>query len=408
MIVADARALGGPRSDPVEFAPESRPRRRLRWMFQALLGVVVLLAGFNYAINPYGAWRLHLISPIFRYSNRQRLVVPYLIRVAQPQTVLFGDSRTALGFPIPQYERDQVLNAGLFGGRISEIIELIDAALKNPRLKLIVWQVDFVLFNASQENVVDPLTMGRLKEPYHHIVGDTLLSLDALDDSQAMFARARRGEVELGPAWRAAVPWPPDLIRAGDDSRSQYLGSQLETTKFLATYATHLYSPYQPSERQFDALRASVEKVRRAGVAIILFSPPVHLAELEMLRQSGAWDDFMRWKREMAGVQPYLDFSGYNEIARADSMYIDPLHFGASIGYAIMRRVMNLDCSRCGLAGALVASSQTRWDPASADVNRAAQTRAMQIATQAPSFYSKAAAAARLDLAARNRTGANF
>lgn len=408
MTAAEARAAAAPLLNAVRLAPELRLRRRLRRMFQALLAVVVLLAGFNYAVNPYGAWRLHLISPIFRYSNRQRLVVPYLIRVAQPQIVLLGDSRTALGFPIPQYERDQVLNAGLFGGRISESIQLINTALKNPRLKLIVWEVDFVLFNASQENVVDPLTMERLNQPYHHIVGDTLLSLDALDDSQAMFARARRGEVELGPAWRASVPWPPDLIRAFDLSRSQYLGSQAETAKFLATYGTHLYSPYHPSERQFDALRASVDQVRRAGVAIVLFSPPIHLAELEMLRQSGVWDDFMRWKRELAGVQPYLDFSGYNQIARADSMYIDPLHFGAAVGYAIMRRVMKLDCSQCGPAGALVAASETAWDPKSADANCAAQTRAMQIATRVPSLYSKAAAVARSGRSAQDRGVANF
>ena len=108
MSVAEARATKDSRLDSGQLAPELRLRRRLRWMFQALLAVVVLLAGFNYAVNPYGAWRLHLISPIFRYSNRQRLVVPYLIRVAQPQIVLLGDSRTALGFPIPQYERDQV------------------------------------------------------------------------------------------------------------------------------------------------------------------------------------------------------------------------------------------------------------------------------------------------------------
>jgi len=408
MSVAEARATKDSRLDSGQLAPELRLRRRLRWMFQALLAVVVLLAGFNYAVNPYGAWRLRLISPIFRYSNRQRLVVPYLIRVAQPQIVLLGDSRTALGFPIPQYERDQVLNAGLFGGRISETVQLINAALRNPRLKLIVWEADFVLFNASQDNVVDPLTMERLNQPYHHIVGDTLLSLDALDDSQAMFARARRGELELGPAWRASVPWPPDLIRAFDLSQSRYLGSQLETSKFLATYGAHLYSPYRPSERQFDALRASVDQVRRAGVAIILFSPPIHMAELEMLRQSGAWDDFMRWKRELAGVQPYLDFSGYNEIARADSMYIDPLHFGASIGYAIMRRVMKLDCSRCGPAGALVAASETGWDPGSADANCAAQTRAMRDATRVPSVYSKAAALARSGRSAQEGGVANF
>jgi hypothetical protein len=408
MIVADDRIVKAPASDPVEFAPDVPLRRRLRRMFQALLLVVAGLAGFNYAINPYGAWRAHLVNPIFRYSNRQRLVVPYLIRVAQPEVVLFGDSRTALGFPIPQYERDKVLNAAMFGGRISEIVELIDVALENPRLKVIVWEVDFVLFNASQENVVDPTTMARLNQPWHHIVGDTLLSLDALDDSNAMFARARQGEVALAPTWRASVPWPPTLIRAGDDSRAQHLGSELEITEFLATYGAHLYRPYHPSESQFATLRATIERVRRTGVSIILFAPPIHLAELELLRQSGAWDEFMRWKREMATVQPYLDFSGYNEIARADSMYIDPLHFGSSVGYAIMRRLMNLDCGQCGPAAALVESSHTQWDIAKADANIAAQTRAMQIATGARSIYAKAAAAALSDLSARNRAASNF
>ena len=90
--------------------------RRLRLMFgltALLLGIAI---GFNYLVDPYGAWGNRLVHPIFRQIKRERLATPYFVWTAQPRVLLIGSSRMLMGIRIDQGERDGAYHQGTVWG----------------------------------------------------------------------------------------------------------------------------------------------------------------------------------------------------------------------------------------------------------------------------------------------------
>ena len=95
--------------------------RRIRLAIAGVIGSLGLAAAVNYLVNPYGAWRIELFNPIFRNILDERVAVPYMIRTAEPQTLLIGDSRVRWGMGIEQGERYGVMNAAMLGATLNEM-----------------------------------------------------------------------------------------------------------------------------------------------------------------------------------------------------------------------------------------------------------------------------------------------
>ena len=370
--------------------------RRLRAMFIALAIVVLGVVGINYAINPFGAWPYQLLNPIYRSTDRTRVAIPYLIRSLEPRVLILGDSRAELGIPISQGGRDGFFNAAMLGARLNEVSALLEPALRNPRLRIIIWQLDFSPFGKRSESVYDAPTLARLTHPQGRIGSDTLLSIDALGDSINMIERGARGIGALPVYAVAPLPWPQDTIRRelAESSPMPFFGSDANVMLYLSGLAASLYQPFEYSARQVDLFRGIVAKIRRAGVELVIFLPPMSEYELETIRLAGKWDDFMHVKASVATIAPYTDFSGYNALARADSMYRDPLHFKPALGWAIMRRLLDSDCSECGPVAALLSESANSWDSHNLALNLMAAQLKMAAATRIPSKYSATAAMA--------------
>ena len=64
---------------------------------------------------------------------------------------------------------------------------------------------------------------------------------------------------------------------------------------------------------------------------MIPFVPPFSEYELELIRQGGQWETFQNFKRQLASVAPFWDFSGYNEIAR--TILFTPTYVAITKGY---------------------------------------------------------------------------
>ena len=162
----------------------------------ALVAVGILV---NYLLNPYGAWRTALIDPFFRKVEHERVVTPYLLRTSAPATLLLGSSRVLLGMRVEQGERDDVMNGALTAATIPQLAAIVDLALeRNPRLKRIVWGVDFFTFDTVW-NHVDRSFNQRVAGDRAVKVEDTLLSLEALGDGRELWNRSRRGIGKLPP-----------------------------------------------------------------------------------------------------------------------------------------------------------------------------------------------------------------
>jgi hypothetical protein len=376
--------------------------RRIALMF-ALTGALVAAAvAFNYLANPYGAWPTRLIDPMFRRIDQERTVTPYLLRSERPATILLGSSRVLMGMRIEQGCRDGFLNAALSAATIAQLKSELDVALANPALRRIVWGVDFFSFDQRWLKS-DPDFERRIAGSREELVTDTLLSLSAFEDGYDFLRRAMRGAKKLSPEARAPVPWPDgflcDRLNAPDRRGLQATGTaeiETELAQDLPDYARYRFAP-----ATMDLFRAAIERARARGIEVILFIPPMSRYELELIRQSGRWDAFEDFKRRLAAVGEFWDFSGYNDMSRADAFFMHVMHFKTPVGALMLRMMLGDGLARdCSPAVEVVKRSAMRVDDASVQDAIALQDQSMRAATESESRYSRLAAAA---LARRSR-----
>lgn len=370
--------------------------RRIVLMLALAAALVATGAALNYLLNPYGAWRTTLIDPVFRKVEHERVVTPYLLRTTAPVTLLLGSSRVLMGMRIEQGERDDVMNGALTAATIPQLTAIAELALeRDPRLKRIIWGVDFFTFDAAWDHV-DRSFNQRVAGDRSLKVEDTLLSIQALDDGREMWNRARGGIAKLPPMMIEPVPWPMDFVceqyRVGSAEGLNHSSATEVATELLQDLPD--YSAYEFSPALLALFRSTVERSRRRGVEVVMFIPPMSQYELELIRQGGQWHTFQNFKRSLAAIGPVWDFSGYNAMARDDAMFMHVMHFKIAAGMEMLRTMMGLDFAACSDSAAIVAQSGVRLDTSTIEEVLAAQDKLAEQASAQASRYSLMAAQA--------------
>jgi hypothetical protein len=375
--------------------------RRLALMAVLTLAIIAGGVGLAWLLNPYGATSSRLVNPIFRKIKYDRLATPYLLRELRPETLLIGSSRVRMGMRIEQGERDGVMNAAILGATLPQLEKIINVALLNPRLKRIVWGVDFCIFNSTW-NAADPYFDARIANSPRARIEDTLLSLNALGDGFDLLKRAWRGRARLAPTMVAPAPWPMALI-CREYAIDRDNGLDLTPAKLIALQLNetiHMYDPYRFSPAMTAGFRKTVAKIRAHHVELILFTPPMSEYELELIRQSGAWGDFEKFKRTIAAVAPFVDYGAYNPMAPRDELYLQVIHFKADAGFQMLRRLLGMPTAACDDDARAVEDSGIAVNAENIEDALARERRMRDEAVNAPNKYSLAAARAAAELRA--------
>jgi hypothetical protein len=379
-------------------------RRRLVLMIAMAAGLILCGALANYLLNPYGAWGTALIDPVFRKPKDEHVALPYAVRRADLATLLVGTSRMVFGMRIDSLAANGFVNAGIRAASLRESCAIVDAALANPHLKRIVWELDFFQFNRGWDPA-NPEFDRRMSGGAGPLVGDALLSLAALDNGIADLKRMMHGRTRLPDTARTEVPWPPEVICR---EYAAQLGRGLVRTPAAAiiqqiSVNMPSYQEYRFSESFWDRFRTTVAGAQRRGVEVILFVPPMSEYELEVIRRAGQWDEFERWKRRLVTVGPVSDFSGYNRLARADDYYSDVMHHKTPIGESLLRILLGMPTPACYGIGENLRAAAIHLDARDIGDAIAAQDRMMREASMEDSHYGRLAALALEDQHARIR-----
>ncbi|HTW86370.1 MAG TPA: hypothetical protein VMD75_00060 [Candidatus Binataceae bacterium] len=370
-------------------------RRALFLMFLFSFAAVCAGITLNYVVNPYGVWSPALIDPIYRRIVHNRAEMPHLLRSAKPTMVLVGSSRIYQGMPIEQGYRDGVLNAGLGGASLREVAEVVDLALANPRLERIVWDVDFFQLDAGFDQE-EPILDERIGGSRRLLIEDTLLNLGTLGDSFDVLKRAVRGQRSLPATKTATVPWPSSLIC--QQLEGEHFGLIRQTPTQIETQLTrsfpNLYVNYQFSTDLLQLFQQTVNRARARGIEVIVLVPPMSQYELELIRQRGLWKTFEDFKRSLVTVGPFLDFSGYNEIADRDELFTDVLHTKPAVGYQVLRIALGMKPAACSPGVRLVARSAVHMNRENIESELAREDAMREVATAQNSRYSQVVAEA--------------
>lgn len=309
------------------------------------------VALINWAVNPYGTWRVALLDGVYRrHSPGGRVTTPYRLRGETAHTVLLGSSRVLFGMSIPQGARDGVLNAALPGAYLDELLAETDELVKNERVRRVLWGVDPHLLDARCAGFRDPLIPARLARAWRPLISETLLNTDALYASGRLLLRAVAGRRSLPFEQGAALPWSPSTVAAAlTRVRPSGLASATDASvRRSLIESVQLHSTFAVDEVPMQRFRQGVARLRAAGIDVQLFIPPLSVYELEGIRQADRWKQFQEWKRRLLEVGPYWDYSGYGGLASREDLFSDVLHAKPELGHLILRQLLGLDCEQCG------------------------------------------------------------
>ncbi len=364
--------------------------RRLHLMLLALPAFLLPVAAFNWIVDPYAAWGSRLFDLTLKKELPPRVATPYRLHVEQPEILLVGTSRVFLGMPIEQGYRDGILNAAMPGETIDETVAIVDVALRNPKLKRLIWGADFVVFNDLYHGFQQPeMNMPlRLRRDPHLMIRETLLSLDVLEDSRALLSQAFNGR-PVRDRELPALPWPQEVI---EQTLAQYRASEIDAEYYrILSTAIRDWIPglagYRLSKRSLELFSSTIARAHERGIAVTFFSPPLSEYELELIRQVGQWETFLDWKRALAAVDPYWDFAGYTRLSAEDKFFLDPLHFKPAVGQLILRCLLDEPCTDSDDLATIVTEAATRIDAAGIEDELARQDRARAQRLQEPSRY---------------------
>jgi hypothetical protein len=325
----------------------SQKYRQFNWLFLATaLSPMLLVGGFNIFIDPYGVYNSLLVDGLNQAKPRKmendRLFKAIDIIRIKPITVLLGSSRMRQGIDpknaaLKAYQ--PAYNLGLNGVNINEELNYLKHALYNqPNLKLVIFGVDFFMFN---DLIKQQSAFNKQRLSTNYIIPQDILntsfSIDALVASQETIQDSFKNRHDY------------KSVNYGKDGFMPYRNINPKTTlwRFKSNINDYFenHNHYKLSQKYLEDLKKIVELCQQHGIELKVFISPSHATQWEAIRATGHWQTFENWKREIVKIVPVWDFSGYNSITAEPitndiKNYTDNSHYMPKIGTLILNKIL--------------------------------------------------------------------
>lgn len=332
--------------------------RYLRIYLFILCAVLGMVAGVNFAVDPYATFRWSEIAKFNDQKNLKRdggRVNKSVIVERYPFDVLFFGSSTAeagLDPASPLLDGARAFNSSLSNTNIYEIHKAALFAAEHQTPRLVIIGLDFYAFAQGPTVAGDfnaSLFAGAALAP---IWFKRLLSQEAFLDSVKGVRDSRKGVRSRFPKSGNYDPsgGKPQKI----NYREKFIGS------LKAFLAPGQYNGFRYASEHMALLKEIVTRFDPAQTQVIFFINPYHAAHVAEIAAVGLSPVFERWKRDLTRTlaevnttarQPVRlwDFSGVSSItseplpddpAQRMANYWDSNHYTAAVGNLILARIL--------------------------------------------------------------------
>ncbi len=324
-------------------------------MVSVCVAMLAAAALFNAAVDPHDTvgW-----VDVPGWTDRKIPDPPYGGRAALSlqlgnesyRGLLLGTSRERFGFAQedPRLAERGIKNAALAGPNFTETAAVLDYALENQNLEIILLGLDFVAFREGEA-----------------FGGDF--------DASAFAGRApwavQLGRLVSGPTLEDSATTVysslTDRVPGGSEAAAFFEQSQAPAWNRFATsllsYAGKHYACFEYDPERTAELRRVLDRTTQAGVETILFFPPVHATQVEAIRAAGLLPPYLKWRRDVVDtvreVRATLpggerdlvrlwDFTGSSPYTtepvwkrRPSKWYFESSHFRPELGALVLERL---------------------------------------------------------------------
>jgi hypothetical protein len=338
---------------------------RYGWLLIACSSTgVLLIALINAIVDPY--LYLDLISldgvnseRTSLINKRTRVAKAAVLKHCPKQVLIFGSSRAeiALREDFQGYNGRSVYNAALAGSNIFEMKHVISFAENHQQPETVIIGLDFEGFTDRRRTSADFM--------------DSDFSSTLEGRQFISYLRYLLSPQTLTASW--------NTIKANNTSTPSLCNSKGHLnvskktidhrwafsnvlTKMLVTPGA--YPGFQYSAQRLAMLEEAISHLHKGKTDILLFFPPIHARQTEVIRGLGLHDTYEQWKMDVSssiekinarsngkGRLELWDFSGYNNITTEQvpslgsnikmKWYRESSHYSRAAGDLVINRMLN-------------------------------------------------------------------
>ena len=334
-----------------------------------------LISIFNYLIDPYSLYNSDLIKGVNankpEIHKHLRMVKAEKISQIKPLSLVLGTSRAEYGIDPshPGWKDLPVYNAAMSSANIYEMFRYLQHAYGDKKLKKVVLMLDFISFNAKDNNTdfnETRLSLDVSGQPQLQAFSDVFSPLASMDVTRSSFTT---------------------IINQNSYSDTLYLPNGMRNTKhdwnnilrkggvrrvFLSSeeyYCDKNYSNFSFSSKKINSWD-SYEKLLlfayEKGIDLDIVISPSHARQYQTILNKGLWEKFEDWKRGLVLINNKVsifkesnsfvvwDFSGYSsyntipipflkEVKKPIRWYWESSHYKKELGDLILNKVFDFD-----------------------------------------------------------------
>lgn len=317
-----------------------------KWIRNWLMIIMILptVGILNYVVDPYGSNNQFNFS--FNQLKNGTTLRPLhyklpIVAKGGIDNIMLGTSTMGVmkTEPISRYFGGNTFNLSSPSSLTDEQYYLLRYAVHFNKIKNVVYGLDFLSINGAvktRESEFDELS-GQIKA-FKPITDTPLIyfSLDTLKQSIAVLSGVK------GPIYFK-------------DGRREYLDKteKIAHGNFKLNYNPDFaffrnrhpqYTPFTYSDEKLDYVKKIIELCQNNHINLVVYIPP-HYSEHYAMVYSQLTNEYIKFKKELATLTDYIDFSGITPITTDKNNYVDFLHLRAELSDKIFDAIFSRKAS---------------------------------------------------------------
>jgi len=322
---------------------------RLKWIKIFIYSTVSIMSTmiiFNYIVNPFNIFKPNPNATFNRYKKNissDRMTLFYELSYVKPKTLMVGSSR--IGYfkdnVIEKYVKKPIFNLSLAGSNIYEQSQYIKYAIKNFKLHEIVWSLDFYAFNPD-------------KKPYNGFSDDRLNKPIYIDDyfsalmSYRTFERSLKTLKENRKTDRSKFSYLVEKNQyselQGQTLKKEEIEKNIKITlgqyqNLVSFLGSKKFKTPVSIKKNLEIFKNIVMLCQKKGIKLTVYTAPVYIAHLNLIKRMGLIPTFTYWKKELAKITHYTDFCYKNDITTDIMNFRDSSHTISDTGKLIFKKI---------------------------------------------------------------------
>ena len=307
--------------------------KNIKFNLIALISLIILLittALINLTVDPFSVfnsslfYKFNKIKPELKRQERLTKVFYSILNKNNFDTIILGSSRVDYGFDSEYYFKKtgyRTYNSGIKATGVGDGLEIVKKLVhKNSNLKQVLLGVDFFAFKKPPEYLInskDQTISTKLND-----FASILLSLDAVECSiNTVLYNLKTPNINI---------YDKNGLKIMQKDHNAYNEALYEVGAYMNDEL--FYKNYKPWTKQFEDLQEFISICKKNNIKLIVFVNPINVAQLQAIKTTNNWQNYKNWKKKLAQLTPYYDFSGFNSVtteplSKNMKYYIDSNHY---------------------------------------------------------------------------------